>query len=120
MRFLDLAVALLIGTSALAGMAALAPRQGDLASISLQTVSQLRDTLLALVQQKGTAWLVQTSPEDVCAYLLGISNSSVTFSGEIGSLGCGASPPPGVPFATIALDFFSRPVVLEAWENGQP
>jgi len=43
MRYLDLAVAALIGTSAIAGVAAFSPRQADVASSSLAIESHLRD-----------------------------------------------------------------------------
>jgi len=119
MRYLDLVIAGLIGTSSLAGMVALNPIQGDVASSSLATESQLRDELLALLQQRGTVWLIQSSPETVCSYLRGMSNSSVTFSGEIGQLSCGAPPSNGVPTATIVLHFTGFQVVLEAWPNEQ-
>lgn len=117
MRYFDLVVAGLIGTSALAGMVTLAPRHGDLASSSLATESQLRDELLALLQQKGTTWILQSSPRTVCSYLRGLSNSSVTFSADIGAAKCGASPPPGLPAATLAIPLIGRQVVFEAWTD---
>ena len=120
MRFLDLAMAGLIGTSALLGMSAFAPRHADMASSSLAKEAQLRDGLLALLEHRGASWLIQSSPETVCAFLLGISNSSVTFSGGIGSLRCGAPPGPGIPVAVISIQLLGRQVVLEAWADGQP
>ena len=117
MRYLDLAIAGLIGTSAIAGIVALAPGQGDLASSSLATEVKLRDSLLALLQQRGTAWIIQSTPETICSYLRDLSNSSVTFSGSIGPLRCGAPPPPGRPAASIALHLIGLQVVLEAWSD---
>ena len=117
MRYMDLVIAGLIASSALTGMLVFAPHQGDLGSSSLASETRLRDELLALLQQKGTAWLIQSSPETVCAYLREKSNSSVTFSGEIGGVTCESSPISGLPSAIIAMRLIGRQVVLEAWTD---
>ena len=115
MRYLDLAVAALIGTSAIAGVAAFSPRQADVASSSLAIESHLRDELLTILQREGVTWLIISSPQVVCAHLHELSNSSVTFSGVIGKYGCGASPARGSPVATLAFNLIPCHVVLYAW-----
>jgi hypothetical protein len=117
MRYLDLAVATLIGTSAIAGIAAFSPRHADVASGGLAMESQLRDGLLAILQHEGVTWLIQSSPQVVCAHLQELSNLSVSFSGMIGPYGCGPSPPSGSPVATLAFYLMPYQVVLEAWPN---
>lgn len=117
MRYLDLAVAALIGTSAIAGIAAFSPRQGDVASGGLAMKSELRDGLLTILQREGVTWLIQSSPNAACAYLESLSNSSVTFSGMIGPHRCGPSPPGGSPVATLGFYLTPNQVVLEAWPN---
>ncbi len=119
MRYLDLAIATLIGTSAIAGIVASSPRQSDNAARALALESQLRDQLLAILQQKGTAWLIQAGPEGVCSYLREASNSSATFSGVIGGYSCQPSPPAGVLLATLPLRLIPFDAVLEAWPNAQ-
>jgi hypothetical protein len=119
MRFLDLALAALIGTSAIAGIAVFSPRQADVASAGLATESQLRDGLLAIIQREGVTWLIQSSPQVVCARLHDLSNSSVTFSGVIGPYSCGPSAPNGSPVAILAFYLMPYQFVLEAWPNAQ-
>jgi len=117
MRYLDLAIATLIGTSAIAGVVAFSPRQGDTSSSGLAIESQLRDGLLAILQREGITWLIQSSQQLVCAHLKELSNSSVTFSGVIGEYRCAASPPEGSPVATLVFHLEPYLVVLEAWPS---
>ena len=117
MRFLDLAIAALIGTSAIAGIAAFSPKQADVASSSLATESQLRDELLTILQREGVTWLIQSSPQEICGRLRELSNSSVTFSGAIGPYACSPSPPSGSPVATLVFYLIPYRFVLEAWPN---
>jgi hypothetical protein len=117
MRYLDLAVAALIGTSAIAGVAAFSPRQADVASGVLAIKSELRDELLAVLQREGVTWLIRSSPQLVCAHLQDLSNSSVTLSGLIGPYSCGPSPPIGSTVATLVFYLMPYQVVLEAWPN---
>jgi len=120
MRYLDLAVAALIGASTVTGIVAWTPHAGDGASDSAKLKSQLRDELLALLQQKGTVWLIRSPPGDICAYLGSISNSSVTFSASIGSNICGPPPPEGALEASLTVNLIPYQVVLEAWPDVQP
>jgi len=120
MRYVDLAVAALIGASSVTGIIAWTPRVGDGASDSARVTSQLRDELLARLEQKGTVWLISSSPDEICAYLNGISNSSVTFSASIGSHLCGPIPSEGVALASLTLVLIPYRVVLEAWPDAQP
>jgi len=117
MRYLDLAIAALIGTSAIAGVATFSPRQADYTSGGLLVESQLRDELLTIIQRQGVTWLILSSPQAVCAYLQELSNSSVTFSGVIGQHRCGPYPPGESPVATLVLDLIPYQVLLEAWRN---
>jgi hypothetical protein len=119
MRYLDLAVAALIGTSAVAGIVAFSPGKLDSASRSLTLESQIRDELLSVLQNVGTAWLVQTPPGVVCGYLQSISNATVTFSAIIGPMRCAFSAPPGASVATLVLQLTASQVVLEGWTNAQ-
>jgi hypothetical protein len=114
-----LAVAALIGTSAVAGMLAFSPAKWDSASRSLTLESQIRDELVSILQHEGTPWLVQSAPEAVCGYLHSISNATVSFSAIIGPRSCAPSPPPGASVATLVLQLDNFQVVLEGWPNAQ-
>jgi len=112
-----LAVAALIGTTAITGIAAFSPRQADFASSGLAMQSRLRDDILAALQEKGVTWLILSSPEMFCARLQYLSNSSVTFSGVIGPYRCGPPSPKGYPAATLAFHLMQYQVVLQAWSS---
>lgn len=117
MRYVDIAIAVLIGTSAITGIVAWTPRSGDIASQHTLMRTLLRDSLLAYLQHRGVVWLMRSSPQELCADLSGISNSSVTFSATSGSFSCG-SPPLGVAaLSTLTLQLTSYQVTLEAWSN---
>ena len=120
MRYVDLAVAAMIGASTITGIVVWTPRVNDGVSDSARVASQLRDELLARLEQKGTVWLISSSPDEICAYLRGISNSSFTFSASIGSHLCGPLPPEGVTMANLTLSLIPYRVILEAWPDAQP
>lgn len=115
MRFVDLAVAALIGTSALTGFIAWNPGQGDAAAREAALRSQLRDSLLDKLQQKGTPWILQSPRPAVCSYFADMSNSSSGVYVTLGSTTCGAEPAPGAVTATISMSLLPFEVTLEAW-----
>lgn len=115
MRFVDLAVAALIGTSALTGFIAWSPGQGDAAAREAALRSQLRDSLLGMLQQKGIPWILQSPPTTVCSYFAGRSNSSFGVDVTLGSTTCGTKPAPGAVTATISMKLLPFEVTLEAW-----
>jgi hypothetical protein len=117
MRYLDLAVAALIGMSAIAGIVTWTPGPGDLTSSNMMLESALRDGLLALLQQRGTFWLIASSPYQICSYLQGLSNSSVTYSASLGPYQCNPPPPVASTEASLILGLAPYRVVLEAWAN---
>jgi hypothetical protein len=115
LRFVDIAVAALIGTSAFTGMVVWSPQQGDNASNQSLLQAQLRDALLKLIQDRGFAWLIQTPPQEICAALAGMSNSSVGFDAVLGQYSCFA--PPRSPSASLAFRLLPMEVTLEVWST---
>ena len=115
MRYLDLAVAVMIGTSAISGVVALTPGPDDAASTALALQAHIRDELLGYLQSRGTSWLLAASPSVFCADLGKLSDSTVTFGGSIGGVPCGPSPPTGAVAANLTLDLIPRRVILEGW-----
>lgn len=113
-----MAIAALIGLSSIAGMVAFTPRQGDAESETLALQAQIRDELVSILQEKGVMWLLLTPPAEICGFLRGLSNSSVSFSGTIGSYSCGPPLPNGVPFAELGLNLVPYEVSIEGWANG--
>ena len=117
MRFLDIAVAALIGASAITGMAAWSPQAGDSASRGAAAQGQLRDELLSFLSEPGMAWLIINSPSAACSALSGLSNSTVGVSASFGSYSCGSPPTAGSRAASLTLLLGTNDVDLEAWSS---
>ena len=115
MRYVDLAVAALIGTSAITGIIAWNPRAGDQASRQLETQTRLRDLLLGILQQRGTTWFLRSPADVVCSYLARRSNSSFGLEATLGSLTCGPPPMEGSVAASLSLRLVPFEVTLVAW-----
>ncbi len=118
MRYVDLAVAALIGTSAITGIVAWDPRSGDTGSDRIAAQTQLRDGLLALLQQRGIAWFLVSPSWAVCSYLSSISNSSFGVSATLGSVSCGSPPRRGSVVASLSMRLVPFEVTLVAWSAG--
>lgn len=114
MRYVDLAVAALIGASAIAGVVTWTPRPWDAETRRLVLQTQLRDDLLGYLQARGTVWFASTPPGQICAALQASSNSTVAFSAAVGGARCSV-PPPGAVVANLTLDLLPGRVMLEAW-----
>ena len=119
MRYLDIAVAALLGVSAITGLGLVSPRPGDAASVQLSTQTGLRDGLLAIVQHKGISWLLTTPAPEICAYLEQSSNSTVSLSATIGTEPCPSQPLPEADAATLYVPLKAIAVELEAWPSAQ-
>lgn len=115
MRFLDLAVAALIGTAALTGMVAWDPAPADAYSRRLHLQSALRDDLAAFVQGKGAVWLLRSPRGTVCSAVDGMSNSTVGISVTLGELTCGRPPPPGAVAAELDERLGSEKAAMVEW-----
>lgn len=115
MRYIDLAVAALIGVSAITGVMAWAPAGGDATSLQIERQMQLRDYLLLFLRQHGIAWLLATPTEAVCSYLASLSNSSFGVAATFGSVSCGVPPENGSVAANVTLKLASSEVTLVAW-----
>ena len=117
MRYIDIAVAALVGTSAISGLLAWTPRTGDADSNRLALQSHMRDGLLAFVRQRGIPWILGSSPEEVCAVVSKASNSSVFVFGSDGGTSCGTPPPTGAVVSTLTFHLLNLEVVLGEWSN---
>ena len=117
MRYVDLALAALIGTSCITGIFAWNPRAWDSTSSSLELQTHLRDGLLGILQNRGIVWLMSSPPVDVCAALQSVSNSSVTYSAVLGDYSCRPFPTPSLPDANLTLNLIPFKVVLESWSS---
>ena len=115
MRYLDLAVAAMIGASALSGILAWTPRTGDSASSSEILESHMRDQLLSYLRSRGTTWLLTATPDEICVDIGRLSNSSVRFGAIIGTVSCPSEPQVENVEANLTLHLLQREVVLEAW-----
>ena len=117
MRYLDIAVALLVGTSAIAGVSAWSPGPGDAASARLLTAMTLRDGIAGFIQSKGMAWFVSTPPGEICSAALHALGPTETMSAVIGALACPGDPPALAASASLTFRVASRQVTLTAWSD---
>ena len=115
MRFLDLALAILIGASAVTGISAWNPRAGDAAANRLGEQMQLRDFLAGMLTREGAAWLL--SPSAVCAELGQMSNSSFGVAATLGPSSCGSAPEGDPVTASLSMELAPYEVTLVAWSS---
>jgi hypothetical protein len=114
LRYLDLALAALIGISTVAAISWYSTGPADATSSELALRVRLRDSLLSLLQEKGVRWFLVTPPDEICSSLAAISNSSETFSATVGTLSCRIPPKDSVD-ETMSLPFLPQVVTLECW-----
>ncbi|MDG6985187.1 MAG: hypothetical protein JRM73_00375 [Nitrososphaerota archaeon] len=117
MRYLDLAVAVLVGTSAVAGVSAWSPAPGDSASARLQTTMALRDDIAGFVQSKGMSWFFSTPPEEVCSVAYRSLGPADLMSAEVGAFACPGHPPASADVATLTFRIATTEVTLTAWSD---
>ncbi len=120
MKFLDVAVAVIIGLSAFVSLDAFSPTANVAASYALERQASARDSLSALIASPGVAWLQSASMAQTCALLASLSNNSVVFSATQGAVACRGAPAGAVASANLTLSFPSRTLVLEAWAIAKP
>jgi hypothetical protein len=116
-RYIDIAVAILIGTSSIAALVNWSPTSFDANSDNLKLQTSLRDGLLTYYEQRGTVWFMQSNPSAVCSDLGRLANSSVGFGASFDATSCGGSPPAGSVVASISFTISSMKVTLRAWEG---
>lgn len=118
MRYLDIAVAALIGTSAITALVAWGPGAPDSSARQAAVRSALRDDLLEFVQTRGMVWLMGAAPAQVCAALARASAPNATLTGTVGGHSCG-DPPAGSVAVALSFALGGRGTVLEAWSYGE-
>ena len=114
MRFIDIAVAGLIGMSAIAGLAAMSPATEDSRSRTLALRIQLKDALLLFLNGKGIAWFLQSDAMVICDGAAAASSRTLTISADVGGLNCG-TPPSEYLVENLTLPLLHDEVVLIAW-----
>lgn len=115
MRYLDIAMAAMVGTAAIGALVVWSPVPGDALSHRLQTASALRDRTLEFVEGHGAAWFTSTPWQDVCNAVVQASNSTFVLSVNVGAGSCGAPPPSGTVSAQLSFRVASQQVTLTAW-----
>ena len=118
MRFVDLSVAGVISITAVALLLAWNPQASDIAARRNLELASLRDLLTAAAEKIGAAQIIKDSPRELCSSLSSLSNTTVTFSADVGGVAC-LVPPTGAVFAELTFAVGSKVVVLESWYGGQ-
>ncbi|MDG7007331.1 MAG: hypothetical protein JRN06_03685 [Nitrososphaerota archaeon] len=116
MRFIDLAVAALIGSSAITGIVAWSPKAGDVGAQQLGAQVRLRDRLVGFLQRDGTIGFLE-SPA-ACQLISDASNSTFRLYATMGPTSCGTPPGLSSPSVAISLRLGKSEVVLVAWSSG--
>lgn len=117
MRFIDLAVAALIGSSAITGIVTWNPGAGDVGAQQLALQERLRDSLVEFLQRYGVIQF-QQAPAGACLHVSEASNSTFMLYATVGSLSCGTAPTGGSTNATLSLRLIPFEVVLVSWSPG--
>ena len=107
----------MIGVSAVATLAVWTPRTGDYTSNRLALQAQLRDQILAFVDQRSIPWLLRVPVNDVCSALSSAMNGTSNVFVAVGSGSCGALPPPGAVVSNLTFSVALSQVELVAWSN---
>jgi hypothetical protein len=118
MRYLDLAVATMIGMSSVTALVVLSPSPFDAAADRQASNLVVRDDLLGYLRGQGAAWLSSAPPQEVCQSIARASSSAVSFDAVIDNDPCGVAPY-GVMVVNLTLAFSERTVILEAWSTGE-
>ncbi len=117
MRFIDLALATMVGVSAIGSVLVLNPSYPIEASSRYSSEAGLRDSLVRIVQSRGLEWFVEAPSDTICGVLASVSNSSVGYGATIGNSSCGPSPPVGATEVELALTNEWREVTLWSWRT---
>ncbi len=120
MKYVDVAVAVLVGASAIASILFWTPRTGDLQAGELAVRAELSDRVAGVIQAKGMGWFLSTPPRPVCSYLASLSNSTVHLFATVGGVTCGDAPPAGAVQASIAFRLVNLQVDVGAWSDAGP
>ena len=91
------------------------PQVNAMASRRSMDEAHLRDLLTSYLEMDGLVWLQRASPQELCARLANLSNSTITYSARVNSLPCNSQSPSLAPAGNLAVNLVSKAVVLEAW-----
>ena len=117
MKFIDLAVAALIGISAITGIVSWSPKMNDADAQQLGEQVQLRDRLVGFLQRDGVMSVLE-SPSVACRVFSDASNSTFRLYATMGSSSCGTPPATGSPSTSLSFRLVPFEVVLVAWSSG--
>ena len=120
MKYVDIAVAILVGASAITGILLWTPGTGDLRAREMATRAELRDRVAGLIQAKEMSWFLSTPPQAVCSYFADLSNSTVRLHATVDGTTCGGAPPVDAVRASISFRLESLQVDVEAWSGVVP
>lgn len=107
----DVASAFAIGVVAVAVLTVWSPAPYDSLARASQERARYSTGLYEFVTREGLTFLQDSAFPAVCAAAAGASNPTLELTAE----GCGRGPPAGSAYASLALDFPGRDLVLLAW-----
>jgi hypothetical protein len=116
LKFLDLAVAALIGFGSVAAMGVWNPEQLSAQGTLYSKQASMQEYLETIPSRLGLPWLQQASPDAICSALLPFSNLTIQVSASGRDFVCTVGPPANVPSASIVLMFPRGNLSLSAWQ----
>jgi hypothetical protein len=118
-KFIDIAVAGMIGISSIASLLVWTPSTYDIAAQRAAEQVRLRDGLMNVVDSYGLYWLQESPPRGICTALGMMSNSAVTFSATVDGVPCSVPRGPLGVEANLTVRIGARLVDLESWYTGR-
>ena len=117
MRFVDIGVAGAIGLSSIVMLLAFSPEPSALVLRQSEEQIAVRETLFTFASDHGLPWFQSASVATICASVMALSNSTVSYSASVDSASCAATPGSGA--TSFVIQAGSRTVVLEGWYDAQ-
>jgi hypothetical protein len=118
MRFVDLAVAGIIGAATVGALIYWSPGPFLDSSHRSRAEGAMLDRLAGLVDSRGLAWFLDSDLSSICGFFASVSNSTILYSADVGGEQCPGTPSSGSASVTLVLPLPSKEVILEGWLAG--
>ena len=115
MRFLDLAVAVLIGVSSLGILGVCTPQHAERTSAVADVRMRIDYGILGAVRRVGIVTLASSGVQYACARISSESNGTMSFSAVVDGHQCQPVPPAGAIVDSLNLTLPGRHLVIEGW-----
>lgn len=119
MRVLDIGVAAGYALLCLALVSTMSPYSAGLGSVRAASDARASEAVFQYVASVGLVFLADAPPAEVCASLLGHSNSTVALGGEVGGVRCSPQPADLQGTFSLWMSLSGREMTIEGWTEAQ-